>query len=200
MKKQWTKNYRKWLFWIGLIGTILTAFFSNFSNSILFTTAVIIFWYTRETFDQKQISNKQLKETRKQVDIQLAPYLRLQWNNDKNKYVYDVINEGQGLAVDVEFEPLIFKDQDIKSTYKIKSRLLISQSKPSTITTDELNNEMNIIRDISIKGYLEDKLKYQYQIKATYKDIEGRKYRVVFKADNSYNDRFKIVEQGRTNV
>ncbi len=195
---QWKKRYREWLFVVGLIGTGISWYCSSFSNALLFLTAVIVFWYTRETFDLKQISNKQISETRKQADMQLRPYLRLQWNNGDAKNVYDIVNEGEGLALDVAFKPMKFKDQDVPSTYQIKSRPLIAKSKPTTVTVDELNSVDNISQGISIKGYLEGCIPRGHLIQATYKDIENRKYEVVFQSDPSYNDQFKIVEQGRT--
>ena len=71
----WRKKYREWLFWIGLLVGSVVWYCSSFSDALLFITAVIVFWYTRETFDLKQISNKQLKETRKQADMLVRPYL-----------------------------------------------------------------------------------------------------------------------------
>jgi hypothetical protein len=197
MKRQWAKHYRKWLFGLGLIGGTVVWVFSSFATAVLFDTAVIVFWYTRETFDLKQISNKQLKETRKQLDLQLMPYLRLQWNNDRGKFVYDIVNEGEGLAIDVVFNPMKFLDQNISSTYQIKSRPLIAKSKPTTVTTDELNDTSNMVQGEGIKGYLERKIELGHHIEASYKDVDGRKYRAVFQSDPSYNDRFKIVEQKR---
>lgn len=157
LSHEWRKQYRKWLLAVGVVGTLLTWWLSSFSNALLFATAVIVFWYTRETFDLKQIGNKQLKDTRKQTDMQLTPYLRLQWNDGDNKNVYDIVNEGEGIALDVIFNPMKFQDQDIKSEYKIKSRPLIAKSKPTTVTKDELNDPNNIVQGVGIKGYLEAK-------------------------------------------
>lgn len=193
----WRKLYRTWLFWIGIGGGLAIWHWSNLNNALLFVTAVVVFWYTRETFDLKQISTKQLKETRKQTDMQLTPYLRLQWDNGSNRDIYDIVNEGEGLALDVVFEPMRFIDQNIKSTYQIKSRPLIAKSKPTVVTIDELNSDDNVVKGTGIKGYLEACIARNHFIKASYKDIEGRKYKVVFQADSTYNDRFKIVEQGR---
>jgi hypothetical protein len=194
---QWEKQYRKWLLAVGVVGGLIIWHLSNFSNALLFVTGVIVFWYTRETFELKQISNEQLEETREQTDLQIMPYLRLQWNNDRDKYVYDIVNEGEGLAIDVEFASMKFLDQKIESDYKIKSRPLIAKSKPTTVTTDELNDTNNIVQGVGIKGYLERKIALGHYIEAKYKDVKDRKYKVVFQSDASYNDRFKIVEQKR---
>ncbi len=195
---QWRKKYRQWLFWIGFLVGPVVWYFSSFSDALLFITAVIVFWYTRETFDLKQISNKQLKESRKQADMQLRPYLRLQWNDGDAKNVYDIVNEGEGLALNVVFKSMRFQDQDIPSVYQIKSRPLIAKSKPTTVTVDELNNTDNIVQGIGIKGYLESWIPKGHFIQVTYDDVESRKYKAVFQSDPSYNDKFKIVEQGRT--
>jgi hypothetical protein len=197
VKLQWDKEYRKWCFAIGAIGGGLVWYWSNLNNSLIFVTAILILWYTRETYDLKRISNKQLIETRKQIDLQLRPYLRLQWDSGGNQDVFDVVNEGEGLAIDVTFSLMTFYDQDVKSEYQIMSRPLIAKSKPTIITTDELNNPANIVKGVSIKGYLNDKLVDGFTIKVNYFDTENRKYRAIFSADTSYNDRFRIVKQGR---
>jgi hypothetical protein len=206
----WRKDYKKLIF----LATIVLSWFVLFSDNIisienipakdeltalvLLATAAVVFWYTRETNDLKEISTRQLKETRKQIDMQLKPYLRLQWNNEDNNKVYDIVNEGEGLALDVEFAPIPFQDQDLLSVFQIKSRPLIAKSKATSVTTSELVNPDNFVREtVNIKGYLEQKFDLNYKIKATYLDVEKRKYKVIFKSDETYNDKFKIVEQDR---
>jgi len=198
LRHQWEHQYRKWLFGIGLIGSILSFELDNFGDAALFATAVIVFWYARETLDLKQITNKQLFETRRQLFFQARPYLHLQWHEGKNKGVYNIINEGEGMALDVVFEPITFED-DTRIAYQIKSRPLIARSKSTLITTDELATPGAAVKDAGIKDYLRDRIPRGYYITAAYRDADGRRYRVVFRSDPTYHDQFRIVEQGRLN-
>jgi hypothetical protein len=82
----WRKKYKQLLIIIDIIGIVLI-FFGEFLvklivdienitfgekiiGAIYYSTALIIFWYTRETFDLKVIQQKELEEVRKQSDFE----------------------------------------------------------------------------------------------------------------------------------
>lgn len=88
----WRKEYRKALLLLGFIYTIipLISFYYlstpliTFSNWLLGVTGLIVFWYTRETYDLKVIQQKQLnvlrdKEKKSELQIEFTnsiPYCR----------------------------------------------------------------------------------------------------------------------------
>jgi len=131
----WNKRYKGLLFVLWLIGLLLIVileyiikYFVNIENIvasdkmlsiIYFSTGIIIFWYTRETFDLKKIQNKELKEVRKQTAFEMKPFIRMQWKkrtevvvalggdkfdeNTVNKFTdIEIINDGRGIAHDIE--------------------------------------------------------------------------------------------------
>ena len=89
----WRKKYRQSLVIVWAIGIILiflgeflVKFIVDIENItfgekvlwiIYYSTAIIIFWYTRETYDIKRIQNKQIEETRKSRYLEKMPIIRL---------------------------------------------------------------------------------------------------------------------------
>jgi hypothetical protein len=79
---------------------------------ILTITGAIIFWYSRETADLKDISNKSIKELRKQIFLEQRPFIRLQWINDDG---IRIINEGFGIAATKSYTDAGFEDAGLSN-------------------------------------------------------------------------------------
>lgn len=162
---------------------------------------MIVFWYTRETFDLKLIQQKELQEVRKQSNFEMRPYLRLQWSNDpmRPRGVFEIINNGRGLAIDVKFDKFDIKCLKQVIRFSIKNRPLVSNMSGSIIDIIELDETKEVIEgaDLSvdnIKDYIETvgSSVNGFSITVKYRDIENHKYIVIFKFDESYNDKFRI--------
>jgi hypothetical protein len=110
----WRKRYKQSLIIICFIGVVLIIyseqiikyFFPEISNikindkiSAIFVwiTAVIVFWYSRETLDLKEI-------TRKNLDYERAPYVI--FNCEKDKFRCYLKNVGRGLARNVKIDDI----------------------------------------------------------------------------------------------
>ena len=205
----WRKRYKEILFLLFIIGFYFIYNYSNnndaISNTILFFTAIIVFWYTRETFDLKVLTRKELEETRKQTDFEMKPYLRMQISNNEHD-IFKIVNCGRGLAIDIRFEKFIIENQKQEIGLLIKSRPLISPSNKG-VTVVEYSELLDNIEGTlcakagiapgNIKRVIMQNLNKNFLIKATYKDIEHNIYEVIFQADLSYNDRFRIIKQDK---
>jgi len=166
---------------------------------ILWFTAVVVLDYTKETHDLKENSVRQIHESRKQYDYEMSPYLRLQWVGSSAS-IFQIVNDGKGIAVNVEFEPFSFIDDKEKSTFKIKSRpLIVGGHGYSDIGREEIIEGYKGLlgKDSSFYGYLGSKIDLGFFIQVKYKDFEGHSYIAVFKSNPNYNDKFEIVEQKR---
>lgn len=83
----WRKRYKQSLIFVWVIGCLFIFIIESIAKDInnitagekilgliYYSTAVVIFWYTRETYDLKVIQQKELKEVRKQTDFQKRPF------------------------------------------------------------------------------------------------------------------------------
>lgn len=175
----WRKKYL-WLF-LGLafFGSLLLWKFlgAKLSDLLIFNTLIAILWYSRETMDLKQISNKQIYHLRVEHKTNLRPYLRLQKKTGENKL--QLVNEGKGVAV------------NLRSLYKKENRevrlpgITAMAAAPNSFTEGLTPARLGIDFDSD-----EDCL-----IEINYNDVEGRNYRAVFKRNADYNDKFEITEQ-----
>jgi len=210
----WRKRYKQalWIFFgfgalciifgefiVGIFMSIANITFAEkMSGVILYGTALIIFWYTRETYDLKQGQRKEFHEVKKQTDYEMRPYLRLQWSTN-NDNLFQIVNDGRGIAIDVRFKKLKLYDQNLENIFKFKSRPSIRPNGFSDITLIELWSGAyeGILEQghANIKSYFETWINHGFDITVTYKDIEDRNYTVIFAADKTYNDWFKIKEQ-----
>ena len=120
---------------------------SLFSNDLVALVQALLLWLTwlgalwaaRESFDQKNIANKTIKEVRQQNDYEMRPYLRLMWAGDNSDdVIFKLDNKGRGIAKDVVFERLNFIDDGFLSPIQIKSRPLVSPNGSTKITRKEI--------------------------------------------------------------
>lgn len=179
MKDIWRKKYLHLFTVMAFLGTwLLWQFFkASLSDLLLFNTLVAILWYSRETMDLKQISNKQIYQLRQEYKTNLRPYLRLQKKEGENKL--QLVNEGTGVAV------------NLRSFYKANGNqiklpgITAMAAKPNSVTEGLTPARLGIDFD-SDKNCL---------IEINYNDIEGRNYHAIFKRNPDYNDKFEILEQ-----
>ena len=207
--KLWRKGYRKVIFGLFTASIILFPIYLHFLNEydpteraknlnsavtilFLFWGGLAAVWTARETFDQKQIANKTIKEIRKQNDYEMRPYLRLQWSD--SDAILELVNVGRGIALDVKFERIDFPNAaSVLTPIQIKSRPLISPKGKTDITREEFFDSYSpFLKNQDLKTFLEKKIEYGYVIKCTYDDLVGNQYRVGFVSDDTYNDRFRI--------
>lgn len=169
----WQKKYKEALALIAIIGSIIIFFCSSFDNVLLFVTLVVVFWYSRETMDLKQISNKQVDHLRKEHKTNLRPYLRLQ--SEDNSLV--LINDGKGVAVNLE---PTYKGSTDKNFLRIPAMSIggVTRSFVPMHFGMELNPKIN-----------------DYTVEIKYKDVENRNYIAVFKSNSLFNDGFEIIRQ-----
>lgn len=217
MTNYWKKSYRGILFWIGFLGSILICysdlllskyfhmvvsgftFGERLQTVILFATGVIIFWYTKETFDLKRVQQKELKEVRTQTKYEILPFLRLQYNGNPDA-IFTIANDGRGLAKDITFDENLMGPESHVLRFTIASRPVISAGGSSNVSADELRKKCAGVLcyggDIGrhIGRYIEN----GFQVKAKYKDIVDKQYEVVFQSDPSYNDGFRVVSQSES--
>jgi len=122
------KKNRELLFWVWIFGVLFIIFsdyiirevipienvtFGEKMNSIfIFSTGIIVLWYTRETFDIKNIQNKQIKEVRKDRYLSKMPMIRML------KAAIEPIPEEQIAFAQKQRPDLTFKDED-KSFYRV---------------------------------------------------------------------------------
>jgi len=185
------KGYRKLVLVLFLVFIftllILQVFFNiyiHLNNYLVGITAIIIFWYTKETFDLKVISQKELKEQRIQTYLALRPFIRLQWTDGD---CIRIINEGHGIAIQLKLS--------FSNTGFIRRSILCGEE-ASKSYTDACFDDIENRNDINIRNFREVYLpkKNTYSIEVTYKDIAGNCYKQVFKTDAKLNDKYKLIE------
>lgn len=184
----WKKEYKKFILFIWVLGTWILYKLNLSDNELVlsfiyFSTGIIIFWYTRETYDLKVIQEKGLREARKQTDFEMKPYLRLQWSENNNE-VFQIVNCGRGLAVDVEFKRFELTINLQTISFYIKKRPLISAGNGvSSVSVTELVDNIEVIKGGSLDQQNVKKFIFHaakefgnhYIVCAKYKDIENNK-------------------------
>jgi len=172
----WQKKYKEALVLIAVIGSIIMGLFfcASLNEILLFITLVVIFWYSRETMDLKQISNKQINHLRIEHKTNLRPYLRLQKGGNTGLIL---VNDGKGVAVNLR--PM-YKGAVSKEFLRIPAMSVsgVTQSFVSKYLGLELNP-----------------VKANFNIEIAYKDIENRNYIAIFKSNPLFNDGFEILKQ-----
>lgn len=191
----WRKKYKLALFIFAILIVIFIVFIECITNNsikiessqkiydiVLALTGIVIFWYSRETADLKDISNKTIKELRKQVFLQQRPFIRLQWLTLEN-FGIRIINEGQGTAVNLF----------IKAKNKpVIHRTIVAAEIASKSYTDAGFADANLKNDDDFEKIFSPSRIYKLKVK--YKDIAGNDYCQIFQTDKELNDKFELLE------
>lgn len=140
---------------------------------ILAATLFYLFKTFNENFKQREIADKQLITG-------IRPYLRLQLNALRTGFI--LANDGNGVAVNVES---IVK-------YEMLEEKLTSIP---AIAKDRYTEGLHFSKTKLLRGKLEGEYLKKLEVQMHYLDMNGKKYRAVFKGDEQFNDKFRIVEQ-----
>src|SRR6266404_4823371 len=156
----WRKKYKQTFIIVGIVGTPILYFLcASISDYLLFYTLVVIFWYSRETMDLKQIANKQTQHLRIEHKTNLRPYLRLQKGGMRGLIL---VNEGKGVAVNLKSE---YKGYGVTREFlKIPAMAAAPQSKTESFVPQ--NSDLDLDPSVT-----------EFTIEITYNDIENRNYR-----------------------
>lgn len=175
----WRKKYFEFFIMMAIIGSGLFWYFlkASLSDLLLFNTLVAILWYSRETMDLKQISNKQIYQLRQDYKTNLRPYLRLQKKEGENKL--QLVNEGKGVAINLRS---VYKND--KQKVRLPGITAMAAA-PNSVTEGLTPARLGIDFDSDADCLIE----------INYNDIEWRNYRATFKRNSDYNDKFEILEQ-----
>lgn len=204
--KLWRKGYRKLFGSLSIAFTVLFFILLNRLNKfdpnrrvenlinavtawLLAEAGIAAAWTARETFDQKQVAQKQL-------GYSLRPYLRIQLN-ESSRPIFDIVNDGNGVAIDVRFEKTEFRDDETDRlvSFKIKNRPLISTHGFTTVSPREILGGLPVGAPRQQYDYLKSKIHLHFKIVATYKNLKKDVFKVVFVSDETYNDSFRIESQ-----
>ena len=164
-------------FTLGILFLIFITFYSAIGPStllsgfILWFTAFVIIRYTKETYWLKQLAQKQSITS-------IRPYLRLQ-KEEGNDDTLLLANEGKGVAVNLE--PVYRKKG--KETKLLAITAMAAA--PNSYTRSFIKKSMGLNLDPE----------NDYTVEIKYEDIEGRRYKVVFRTNMQFNDKFEIVKQ-----
>jgi hypothetical protein len=194
----WRKRYKQLIFTITILLILFIIFVGTVTGGkitigssqkiydiIILITAGIIFWYSRETADLKDISNKSIKESRKQVFLEQRPFIRLQWLDKirMGNYGIRIINEGLGIAVNILLK--------VEERPEIK-RSIIAGEKASKSYTDAGFEDAGLENDQEFLDIF--KPNKVYKINVLYLDVVGNKYSQLFITNDKLNDKFELLE------
>lgn len=158
-------------------------------SAILWTTAISLFLYTRETRDLKRVTQKQLEETRKSTKLSLRPFIRLEWsnyslyNNQTGLYHIKIVNEGVGLAVNLKVT-FSHNPSSFIATVVGANRTYLSVTEPN-YQDFHCKSEKEFIDSFSPD-------KSEYTITIEYADLEKNNYKQSFVTDRSLGYKFRI--------
>lgn len=197
----WRKRYKQSIVIICFIGIslivyseqIIKYFFNEISNitindkfSAIFVwiTAVIVFWYSKETLDLKDI-------TRKNLDYERAPFVILNYEKDKSLFYFK--NIGRGIAKNIYMDKITNSENG--DSFLVAPRKTIIEPKgghthfilmwDSDIAKGFGNeNEGNKMMEMLLKKQSE------ILIRINYENISGQKYytKMSFKKLDDSND------------
>lgn len=174
----WRKKYLWLIFCAGLIGALYLIITGSSKNDhLIFYTLLAIFWYSRETMDLKQISNKQTERLRIEHKTNLRPYLRLQKGGERGLIL---VNEGKGVAVNLR---PVYKNDSVSRGFLMIPAMAAA---PGSITTSFVPAGVGLELDPSVANFT---------VEINYKDIEDRNYFAQFKSNPLFNDGFEIIKQ-----
>jgi hypothetical protein len=111
LKFIWRKKYKQALWLVGAIGSWSIVFADNLvkgldinandelTATLLFITALIVFWYTRETYDLKRIAEKEVRVARQTQMNEFMPIIYpLSGILQGDQLNLELGNDGKGLA------------------------------------------------------------------------------------------------------
>jgi len=152
------------------------------------------------------------KESQRQTELTLRPYMRLAWRNDsnsesrENQGIIDtciqVINNGKGLMRKVHYKVAV----DKKSVEVREHALIVADGNPTSMVYKKSLDVSKMVLGSRSRQFFEQ-LKYKndeiiknkkIEISGTYRDVEGREYYFSFVSDRNEQSWFR--EKYRQNL
>lgn len=176
----WRKKYIWLILYLAILGALIINIFLKvtLNDYLVYFTFWVVFWYSRETMDLKQISNKQTEHLRIEHKTNLRPYLRLQKGGERGLIL---VNEGKGVAVNLR--PIYKNDGGVTREFL---QIPAMAAAPGSWTESFVPIGFDLGLNPSIGNFT---------VEINYNDIEERNYYVVFKSNPLFNDGFEIIRQ-----
>lgn len=156
------------------------------SGFVLWFTAYAILKYTKETYHLKKVQQYQLDESRKQTFLLTRPFIRLQWRETDQEI--RIINEGEGMAIALVLQ---------FSHGGLIKRAMLGGEKASKSYTDagveDLLKRTDVMEKSDFDAMYSPKIQ-KYNVTVSYTDVVGNFYVQEFRADETLNDKFKLIE------
>ncbi|MCE9586097.1 hypothetical protein K8R04_02125 [Candidatus Uhrbacteria bacterium] len=170
---------------------------SYIANAILATTAMVLLYYTFETYRLRV-------EAQKAAEGKLRPFLRLRWRDRKsmgyntlvngNFCDIEIVNDGEGVAMDIKFinvklegfEFIKIKGVDVVSPRGGSAFLQLAEHLAHTKAIGKAFTHNNPSLLDALNGL---------EIEILYQDIEFGWYRAQFVVDSEMNDHFSTRNQ-----
>ena len=169
------EKYQNYLIWGSVIFVLLIGLYLKSSNIILFITALIIFWYTLETYKMRKAMSESTEFSTKPILI-----LHIDLNLSDTKTSISIENFGNFPAYNVCFEQAELETQ--KSSLDIESKHFRFNFENVDLVPPkgkvEVAFESLELDNMSLFGLLHNqrshKLPYSLETIAIYQDILGR--------------------------
>jgi hypothetical protein len=190
----WRKEYKPLLSFVALVGTNLILLVGlkidvMISTIVLWITAVIIFWYSMETYDLKEV-------TRKSLEYERAPFVILNYEKDTKKFHFK--NVGRGIAKNASMENVVLPDGP-DCLLAAPQKTIIEPSGGFTKFTLKYNSPMAEVMGNTNDGDMRMQLLLEKQksvfITINYEDLTGKRYFTKIKYTD-LDDSNEIVEYG----
>lgn len=167
--------------------------------AVLWITAFVILIYTRQTrdlknatVDLKEVTRKQLVETRRSLYLSVAPFFRLEWNQESlypktenhGLWHIKIINEGEGIAINFKMT-FSNNDKSVSRSMVGNKKIYLPVTEPNYIDFG-YKNESEFLKVFSPKN--------KYKVTIGCKDVSGLKYKQIFVADENENSNFRLIE------
>lgn len=189
------------------------------SNAILIATAYFLYWYTCETSELRKLqqslnekTNKSIQEQRKQLFLELRPFIRLQWIPPRWRKENELLNWRSGMptaedistsmvAIDVEWPGIRIINEGNGMAINLS---LVSRNRPtiyrSIIGPEKATKSYTDagFEDTTLGGHQEFEKTFDpskdYKIDVRYQDAAGNEYQQTFKSNGMLNDKFELLE------
>ena len=165
-----------------LASVILFSFFYFFTEMSLYEilsivaligTAIIIAWYTIETYRLRVIQPRQIDIQLRQIDISILPSIVV-FKTDK-KDSFTIMNVGNGVAVNIKFDDTVLSEElDIRLRFPKVLSLFPRESE--LITIDSVRSDYTL--DFPFDSQFDERYaNRQWDVWVTFEDIARQKYR-----------------------
>lgn len=153
------------VFYFVLPNDVDAIIYKKINGVILLFPALILVWYTVETYFLRIIS-------RQQLDLSIMPSIVMNKSEDEDSF--KIINVGNGVAVNIEFDDTILSDKlDIKLRCPKILSLLPGHSALINVQSIRGNRSIDFPYFANIDRHYATQ---QYEITVTFQDITRQKY------------------------